>query len=84
MTTATKTFLAVSVIGFAAGGAVDFSGPDVNPMLTAILPIGAIFLGVFLISLILEKEVALYDKEQELKLALVRERQPAQKKTNAA
>jgi len=74
MTIATKTFLAVSVIGFVAGSVIDFGGFEVNPMFTAILPLGAIFLGMFLISLILEKEVALFDKEEELKLAFVRER----------
>lgn len=64
MTTATKTFLGISIIGFAVGSVVDFVLPKVNPMWTATLPVGAIFLGLFLISLILEKEVALYDAEQ--------------------
>lgn len=76
MTTATKTFLAVSVLGFIAGGIVDFSGLNVNPMLTVILPVGAISFGVFLISLILEKEVALFDEEQKKKLALIRQHKP--------
>ncbi|HXF10706.1 MAG TPA: hypothetical protein VN625_07980 [Desulfuromonadaceae bacterium] len=67
MTTATKIFLAVSVAGFAVGSVVDFCLAGVNPMFTATLPVGAIFLGLFLISLILEKEVALYDAEHAQK-----------------
>jgi hypothetical protein len=73
MTIATKIFLGISITGFVVGSVIDFGGLEVNPMLTAVLPVGAIFLGVFLISLVLEKEVALFDKEQALKLALVRE-----------
>jgi len=73
MTTATKTFLAVSLTGFALGAVIDFGGFPVNPMLTVALPVGAIFLGVFLVSLIVEKEVALYDAEQAKKFALARQ-----------
>jgi hypothetical protein len=72
MTTATKTFLAVSVTGFAVGGIVDFCLAKVDPMWTVALPVGAIFLGLFLISLVLEKEVALYDAEQAGKTRLAR------------
>ena len=65
--------MGISVTGFAAGAVVDFGGFPVNPMWTVTLPIGAIFLGVALISLILEKEVAQYDEEQAKRIALARE-----------
>jgi hypothetical protein len=48
---------------------VDVGGIEVNPMLTVILPVGVIFFGVFLISLILEKEIATFDEEQRQRLA---------------
>jgi len=73
MTTATKTFLGISVAGFITGAIVDFGGFAVNPMWTVALPVGAIFLGVFLISWIMEKEVAKYDEEQAKRIALARQ-----------
>jgi hypothetical protein len=82
MTTATKTCLAISVAGFIAGSIMDFCSFQVNPMFTAILPVGAIFLGMFLISLILEKEVAQFDAEQTQKLALARQPLIAKKTDN--
>ena len=87
MTTATKSFLAVSVAGFISGAIVDFGGFTVNPMWTITLPVGAIFLGVFLVSLILEKEVAKYDRELAEKIALARQqptpaRKPAPARAN--
>jgi len=74
MTLATKTFLAISFAGFIVGSTMDFGGFRVSPMLTAILPVGVTFLGAFLISLILEKEVARFDEEQRQKLAVARQR----------
>lgn len=73
MTTMTKIFCAVSVTGFIIGSIVDFGGFETNPTLTVILPVGAIFLGVFLISLMLEKEVAKFDEEQRQRVALARQ-----------
>jgi hypothetical protein len=72
MTTATKSFLTVSVIGLTAGAIVDFCLTTVNAMWTVALPVGAIFLGLFLISLILEKEVAAFDAEETQKFELAR------------
>lgn len=80
MKTATKISLAVSVIGFVAGSIVDFGGFEVNPMLMVILPVGAIFFGMFLISLVLENEVAKFDDEHTQRLALARQHQAAVKK----
>jgi hypothetical protein len=71
MSKATKTLLVLSVIGLVSGmvlvsGVVNV-GEAVAWYMT--LPMGAIFLGLFLISKLLEKEVALHDAEQALTLA---------------
>ena len=58
MTTLTKTLLGISVAGFAAGFATDM-------MWGFGKPVGAIFLGLFLISKMLEKEIALFDAEEK-------------------
>jgi hypothetical protein len=70
MTTLSKTLLAVSVAGFAAGSIIDFGGFSVNPSFTVALPVGAVFFGLFLISFMLEKEMAKYNKEERGKLQL--------------
>jgi hypothetical protein len=75
MTNTTKTFLVISAIGFVAGGIVDFCGVAVNPVWTVALPTGAIFLGLFMISLVLEKEVAAFDAEEARKRAQIRARE---------
>ena len=56
MTKATKILLAISLIGFALGCTDLLWGMG--------RPIGAIFLGFFLISKLLEKEVAFFDQEE--------------------
>ena len=83
MTTATRTFAAISLTGFAVGAVVDFGGFTVNPMWTIALPIGAIFLGVALISLVLEKEIARYDAEQAQRIAAARRNIAAETKKTA-
>ena len=50
--------------GFAAGSIIDFGGFSVIPALTAVLPLGAVFFGLFLISLMLETEMAKFDAEE--------------------
>lgn len=82
MTTTTKTCVAISAAGFIAGSITDFGGLQMNPMFTAILPVGAIFFGAFLISLILEKEMAMFDAEQAQKFALARQCLAAKKPDN--
>ena len=62
MTKTTKILLTVSLTAFAVG--------CTNVMGGIGTPLGAIFFGLFLIFRILEKEVALFDKEQELRIAL--------------
>lgn len=69
MTALSKTLLTVAAIGLAGGSVIDFYyNADVNPSLTAVLPLGAIAFGLFLIVLVLQKEVALFDIEQKKKL----------------
>ena len=71
MTILTKIFLWLSVLGIAAGCAVDFSSMNLSPMLTVFLPLGAVFFGLFLISLMLEKEMAAFDEQEKAKMQLV-------------
>ena len=72
MTKATKIFFWISALGFAVGAFVDFGPVTVNPMWTVALPVGAIFLGVALISLVMEREMAAFDEEQAARLAHAR------------
>ena len=58
----TKTLLTISLTAFALGCSNVLGGIGI--------PVGAIFFGLFLIFRILEKEMALFDKEQEIRLAL--------------
>jgi hypothetical protein len=65
----TKTLLGLSLVGILAGlvftaGLVN----AVNSALYTVLPLGAVFFGLFLISMVLEKESALYDQEQRAAL----------------
>jgi|ERR1043166_465801 ABC-type microcin C transport system permease subunit YejB len=71
MSKTTKTLLVLAVIGLVSGfvfvtGMVKV-GDSVAWYIT--LPMGAIFLGLFLISKLLEKEVALHDMEQATVIA---------------
>jgi hypothetical protein len=62
----TKTLLAISLLCLVAG--FPFASGLVNAQevvaLYAVLPAGAVFLGLFLICLLLEKEIAQYDADQ--------------------
>jgi hypothetical protein len=67
MTTLSKTLLGTAVAGLAGGIIIDYHGAYGIPQLSAVLPLGAIASGLFLIAFILEKEVALYEQEQASK-----------------
>jgi hypothetical protein len=71
MTTLTKTFLAASVAGFTIGSIVDFSNLTTDPKWTVAMPLGAVFFGLFLIFLMLQKEMAAFDREEAKKLEVV-------------
>lgn len=64
MTILPKTLLIVAIIGLTAGSIVAVYGDPATPAVAALLPLGAIAFGMFLIVLILEKEMAAYDREE--------------------
>lgn len=69
MTKLSKILLTVAVAGLAGGTVIDSFGEGAtSPAWTAVLPLGAICFGIFLIVFMLEKEVAAYDREQTEKL----------------
>jgi hypothetical protein len=74
MTKLTKCLLMIAVTGLVSGGMVDFSGLDLNPLFTVLLPAGAVFLALSLISLLLEEAMARYDKEETEKMRWVQSR----------
>jgi hypothetical protein len=74
MTTLSKSLLAVSVTGLVAGSDINFGGFNLNPAWTVVLPFGAVFYGLFLISFMLEKEVAKFDEEEAEELRLIQRR----------
>ena len=71
MSKTTKTLLVLAVIGLMSGFAFVTGVVNVGEAVAwyITLPMGAIFFGLFLISKLLEKEVALHDEEQALMLA---------------
>jgi TRAP-type C4-dicarboxylate transport system permease small subunit len=71
MTTTTKTFLILGIAGLVPGVAINSGLVDGTnaSALYIVLPIGAVFLGMFLLSKVLEKETAAYDREQQAALA---------------
>jgi hypothetical protein len=71
MTTITKTFLAAAVVGFSIGSIVDFSNLTTDPEWTVAMPLGAVFFGLFLISLMLEREMAAFDQEEAKRLEVL-------------
>jgi hypothetical protein len=65
MSKLTKTLLAISLVGLVAGFAFVTGFVNVGNVaaLYIVLPAGAVFFGLFLISKLLEKESARYDAE---------------------
>jgi hypothetical protein len=70
MTTLSKILLVVAVVGLTGGILIDLHGVNARPWLAAVLPLGAIASGLFLIVFMMEKEMAEYEKEQRAKLAV--------------
>jgi hypothetical protein len=73
MTILSKTLLTVLVAAFVAGSIIDFGGFNLNPAWTVALPFGAVFFGLFLISFMLEKEVAKFDEDEAKELHLIQD-----------
>ena len=67
MTKLTKTTLVLAITGLVVGSIADFSGIKVNSIWDAALPLGAVFLGGFVIFLMMENEMASFDREEAAK-----------------
>ena len=72
MTRLTRFFLALSLTAFAAGLVVCFTNINAHPSWSGALPAGAISFGLFLISFMLEKEMAGFDTEETRRMQLAR------------
>ena len=75
MTKLPKFFLTVSVTAFAVGFAT-VSSDNIAPAWAVAMPIGAIFLGWFLIAFMLQNEVARFDEETRLRSELMKRHAP--------
>ena len=73
MTTLSKTLLGVTVTGLVAGSIIDLGGINLNPAWALALPFGAIAYGLFLISFMLEKEVAKFDEDAAKELRWIKD-----------
>ena len=63
-----KLLLALAVSALTMGAIVDFSGVKFAPEWTVALPAGVILLGLFMISWLLQNEVAQFDAEERSKI----------------
>ncbi|MEJ0090130.1 MAG: hypothetical protein WDM80_10345 [Limisphaerales bacterium] len=72
MTKLTKILLVISLTASVTGGILDFGRFKINPSLTVMLPLGAVFFGMFLISFMMQKEMARFDEENAIKLEEIR------------
>jgi hypothetical protein len=82
MTRIPKTFLVVSLTAFAVGSVVTFGSPEIPVGWTVAMPVGAIFLGLFLVTFMLQKEVVRFDEEERARLELAERH--AEQPANAA
>jgi hypothetical protein len=73
MTNPSKTLLAITVTGLVGGSIIDFGRFNLNPAWTVVLPVGAIAYGLFLISFMLEKELAKFDADEAKELQLIQD-----------
>jgi hypothetical protein len=67
-----------------AGSIIDFGGFKLDPAWEVMLPFGAVFYGLFLISFMMEKEVAKFDEDEEKELQLIKDSYPAPKQKPAS
>lgn len=72
MTILSKILLAISLVTSVTGVILDFGRIKIHPSLAVMLPMGAVFFGMFLISLMMEKEMAKFDEENALKHERIR------------
>ena len=64
MTALSKALLASSVTGIISGSILDFGRFNINPAWTVLLPFGAVAYGLFMISFMLESEMAKFNAEE--------------------
>jgi hypothetical protein len=64
--------LAISLIVSVTGDILDFGRFKINSSLAMTLPMGAVFFGMFLISFMMEMEMAKFDQENVLKYKRIR------------
>jgi hypothetical protein len=77
MTNPQRLLLILAVTGLAIGIPVTLSRAEHGPAWTFALPAGAVFLGLFLVSLLWQKEIAKFDKDERLKIELARRHRPS-------
>ena len=70
MTRIPKALLAVSLAAFAVASVVTFGSSEIPVGWTVAMPAGAIFFGLFLLTFMLQKEVASFDEEERARLGL--------------
>jgi hypothetical protein len=80
MTKLPKFFLTLSVTAFALGFAT-VTSHNLPAAWAVAMPLGAIFLGWFLITFMLQNEVAQFDEETRLQLELAKRNAPAASRT---
>jgi hypothetical protein len=68
MTRIPKVLLAVSLTAFAVGSVVVFGSPEIPLGWAVAMPLGAVGLGLFLVTFLLQQEVARYDEEERARL----------------
>ena len=62
--------LAVALAAFAVGSVAAFGNPKIPVGWTVAMPVGAVCLGLFLVTLLLQQEVARFDQEERARLEL--------------
>ena len=70
MTRIPKVLLAVALAAFAVGSVAAFGNPKIPVGWTVAMPVGAVCLGLFLVTLLLQQEVARFDQEERARLEL--------------
>jgi hypothetical protein len=72
MTKLPKILLTVSLSSFAVGFFGVCGGPNIPLFLSVGMPVGAIFLGLFIVTLAFDKEMTRFDLEERLRLESAR------------
>ncbi len=70
MTRIPKVLLAVSLTAFALGIVAVFGNPEIPVGWTVAMPLGAVSFGLFLVTFLLQQEVARFDEEERARLDL--------------